>query len=198
MLREPPVLIADRPGPAPHLLIVGLGQLGEALLWRAARDWRIDHPDATAKLRVTVVDRQATTKQQWLCLRYPELSEFCDVEFVALDVRSPEFARGDFLLPGDGAKGVTVAYVCLDNDSLGLYAALQLRRYLGPAQTPIVVRTLLAQAGLAKVLGADLFGAGVIDGVLRGRPARHHLHAGVRAGRHAGGPRPRDPSGLRA
>ena len=165
MLREPPVLVADRPGPAPHLLIVGLGQLGETLVWRAARDWRIDHPDAAAKLRVTVVDRQATTKQQWLGARYPELGTYCDVAFVPLDVRTPEFARGDFLHSGDGAQGVTVAYVCLDNDSLGLYTALQLRRYLGPAQTPIVVRTLLAQAGLAKVLGAHLFGAGVIDGV---------------------------------
>jgi hypothetical protein len=148
----------------PHLLIVGLGRLGEALLVQAAARWKATGPDPGDRLRVVVVDKDASLHRQWIPLRYSDLDELAEVAFVEMDVRSPDFARGDFLAGLDLPRRVDVAYLCLDNDSLGMTAALALRECPRCAGVPIVVR-MSQQAGLATLFRPGPNGQGAIPGV---------------------------------
>ena len=142
---------SDAEGRPPRLLIVGLGRLGEKLLWRAARSWRIDRDDPAARMTITVVDIDAAAREQWLRMRYPSLDEMADLQFLPLDVHSPEFADGNFLWDSDGEVDLSAAFVCLDNDSLGMYAALALHRCLPEGRVSIVMR-LSEEAGMAALL----------------------------------------------
>lgn len=132
----------------PHLLVVGVGQIGASLVVGAARQWLALHPETAlsghAGPRITLVDRVADAKRGMLELRHPALRRFAELEAVELEVDSPEFERAEFL--GDT---VSTVYVCLDDDSTGLKAALTLVRSLrGRPDVPVVVR-MRQEAGLA-------------------------------------------------
>jgi hypothetical protein len=81
-----------------------------------------------------------------------------------MDVHSHEFARGPFLHGDDGTRDVTAVHVCLNDDALGTYAAMTLRRSLKDVTVPVVVR-MSEEAGLATLLGASADGHAVIEGV---------------------------------
>ena len=76
MLRRHPALDPTAPGDArrPHLLIVGLGRLGESLLVQAAAEWRDRRESPADKMHVTVIDRHAELKRDWIPLYYPDLA----------------------------------------------------------------------------------------------------------------------------
>jgi hypothetical protein len=142
----------------PHLLVVGLGQMGESLVVHAAQSWWAEPATGGERLRLTIVDREAEQKAESLCLRYPQLSQACELIARSMDVHSPEFQRAEFLHGAGGQCDATIAYVCLDDDSLGLSAALALRQRVREQGIPIVVR-MAHQAGLATLL-AGLDGPG--------------------------------------
>ncbi len=142
---------AVRQGKGPlRLLLVGLGQLGEALLVRAARNWQID--EGGLRRQVFVIDREADRLAESIRCLYPVVASVCDVDFHSLDVRSPQFARGDFLPAGDPDQPrVDVALVCLSNEDLALLAAVRLSELLGNQNVPIVLR-LSSSTGLPALL----------------------------------------------
>jgi siroheme synthase (precorrin-2 oxidase/ferrochelatase) len=133
----------------PHLVVVGFGEMGRALVVEAARRWRF-HLLTDEPLRVTVVEQDATRHLELLEVRYPRLASTCELVPFDLDVTSPEFLRGDFLAKANGGAAVTTAYVSLDTDTRGLSAAIALRRHLR-SEAPIVVRTT-AKAGPADIV----------------------------------------------
>jgi hypothetical protein len=148
-------------GGTPHLLVVGLGEMGANAIVHAALRWRVI-PDVKP-LPITVVDLHAGERIAVLTRRYPRLAEVCDLAVVDMDVRSPDFEGGDFLkersflrsFSSDGSRGpVTMAYVCLDEDGRGLTTALALRRLPALRDVPIVVRLTLL-AGVSKLLERD-------------------------------------------
>lgn len=138
-----------RPLPAPHLALVGLGHMGESLLVQAARGWRDAGADGV--FHVTVIDRVATAKVASLCHCYPRLAQACRLTALDMDVASPEFHRGDFL---PVRNGTTVVFICLDNDALGLAAALAIQPRTRSLGIPVVVR-MTGDAGLATLLRGD-------------------------------------------
>ncbi|MBC7248057.1 MAG: NAD-binding protein [Actinobacteria bacterium] len=141
----------------PHLLVVGLGNLGESLVLHAARTWHPHYRSSGRRLLVSVVDRVAEEKVESLCLRHPQLRKTCLFRALQMEVESSAFRRADFLFD-PGGDGVTSVYVCLDNDSRGLYAALTLVRCLGNGEIPVVVR-MAHRAGLATLVeggGGDM------------------------------------------
>jgi voltage-gated potassium channel Kch len=147
----------------PHLLVVGLGQLGQSLVVHAARGWHARRGAARERLRVTIVDREANRKVESLGLRYPQLGKVCELAACSMDVRWPEFQRAEFLFGRRGRCDVTTVYICLDDDALGLSAALTLRQHVRGERVPIVVRTE-QDAGLATLLrGMDGSGDGFED-----------------------------------
>ena len=74
---------------------------------------------------------------------------------VKLDIDAPQFYQANFLRDGHGRGFVTMVYVCLDDDSRSLSAALALFQRLRHENVPVVVQ-MANDEGLATLLqGAD-------------------------------------------
>ena len=163
MLREhSPFPAPGSAAPAPHLLVVGLGRLGQSLIVEAAYNWKMRRGKTFAddKLFITVADRDAKRKTGCIKARHPVVDELCEIIPREVEFESEEYENGDFLRASPSGKGrpdVTQVYVCLANDSHSLATALivrrQLAKHLGPGadRVPIVVRTLY-ETGVAKLL----------------------------------------------
>jgi len=156
-----PTLLADYPafddqgntplGP-PHIVVVGLGEMGTRLIVHAARRWRSIPDTRGKKLRVTAVDLEADARVTLLNERLPRLAGVCELRPCRMDLDSAEFERADFLFGRRGRSDVTGVYVCVGDDAIGLSAALHLRHRLGDRNVPIVVRTT-QEGGVAALLG---------------------------------------------
>jgi hypothetical protein len=154
MLREPVPFDAEvPPGQPARIVIVGLGRLGEAVLVRAARDWRIDHGPAAEKLRAVVVDENAAEKASRVLARHPFVAQHCDVEPTRADVRAAAFTAGGLLGGPDECGVVHAVLVCLGDESNAALAALAARKSLADSDVPIVVR-MAQRRGLASLLDA--------------------------------------------
>jgi hypothetical protein len=168
MLSRYPVLEPGGPGGIrrPHLLIVGLGRLGESLLVQAAAQWRSRRQKPADRLHATVIDRHVEQRRDWMLMCYPELAEACDINYVQMDIHFPRFPDRILVDGREGGRPVTAAFVCVDSDSLALFAALTLHDCLkGQHQNvPIVVR-MTEQAGLAALLGSGVEDQCLIEGV---------------------------------
>ena len=173
LLREFPPFDGMRglPSCPPHLLVIGLGGMGESLVVQAARRWWDQHPPANQRLRITVVDREADWKAESLRVRYPQLPKVCDLIPCQMDVHSPAFERAEFLYDADGRCDVEMVYICLDNDSLGLHTGLTLQHRMTEHRIPIVVRmcedaglaTLLPGRRAGKIAHENLYAFGLLD-----------------------------------
>jgi hypothetical protein len=148
------------PGRPPHLVVVGVGRLGESLVIRATHQWKAQgYPKTNQRLRLTLIDQVADQKTASLLLRYQHLDTFCDLVAFPMDITSPTFERAAFLGDETGACPVSRVYICLDHDGLGLSAALALHHRLREHTCPIVVR-MTHEAGLATLLPTNRSGKG--------------------------------------
>jgi len=134
-----------------HLVIIGLGKLGQSLTMQAALQWREMHQEKEKPLRLTLIDLDAETRFETLKIRYPDMVKACTIEPLPMNVDSPEFMRGDFLFDPNGKCGVDGIYICLDNDTLGLHCALNLNRVVMRFDVPIIIR-MAEEAGLALLM----------------------------------------------
>ena len=135
----------------PHILIVGVGRMGESLVAHAARGWRAYRSRPEDRMQITLVDRDAIKKNEYLQFQYPMLSESCDIRALEMDVKEPNFYKGEFLFSCEGCSEVTAIYVCLDNDTRAMAASLALLRRTRNMRIPIVVR-MGREEGLAQLL----------------------------------------------
>ncbi len=135
----------------PHLVVVGMGHMGESLVVNAARNWWDRDRKSGERLRITLIDKEAKKEKESLCLRYPQLERVCDLVPVEVDIQTPEFERAEFLFDDHGRCDVTMVYVCLDDDSNALGAALMIRQRIRTLEVPIVIR-MTHNAGLATLL----------------------------------------------
>jgi hypothetical protein len=129
-------------GKATHLLVVGLGRMGENLVVHAASDWCDQTPLPGQRLRITVIDREALNSVESLCIRCPQVATACEILPLEMDVHSPEFERAAFLLDEQRNACIDRSYICLDDDSLGQASA---------AELPITIR-MAEDNGLARPL----------------------------------------------
>lgn len=117
---------------APHIMVIGLGRLGENLVIQAAREWHgrlASRPAGSGdRLRVTVIDLEADARCLALSRRYPKLAQACDLAPRAMDVRGPEFLEEGLLLAGPGYKAPATVFICLSDGFLGLRTALDISR----------------------------------------------------------------------
>ncbi len=159
MLKRHPIPAASRLSSEepPHILLVGLGRMGWSFLAHAARQWWSAHKGDGGRLRVTVVDRLVEEKTESVQLRYPRLAQACELRGVRADVGSPGFDRGEFAFDDEGKCVIDAAYVCLDDNALGLTTALKLLNLTRAHRVPIVVR-LSEDAGLAELLKSNVDG----------------------------------------
>ena len=134
-----------------HLVLIGLGKLGQSLVIQAASQWQEQRVNEDQRLRFMIIDLDAKQKKETLCVRYPHLEEVCELEPLQMDVRSADFQRGGFLYDEGGNCDVDSVYVCMDNDSLGLYTGLTLYQKIRDHNIPVIVR-MVEDAGLALLL----------------------------------------------
>jgi hypothetical protein len=146
----------------PHIVIVGVGRMGESLVVNVARNWRDNDNTSGERLCITLVDREANKKRESLFLRYPQLERVCELIPEQMVVNSPEFERAEFLFDGQGCCNVTMVYICLDDDSSALSAALTLRQRVRDLEIPIVLR-MTHDAGLANLLRGEKDKRGSFD-----------------------------------
>ena len=151
---------------APHLLVVGLGHLGESLVVNAGRLWQDRQPAPGQQLRITAVDHKAQWEIESLYVRYPQLADYCRLIPLQMDIHSPEFQRAKFLFNEYGQCDVDIIYICLDDDSKGLRTALTLLRQMQANPVPVIIR-MAEHTGLASLLRNEQ----------RNRTAFRHLHA---------------------
>lgn len=126
--------------PFHHLLIVGVGHMGESLIVHAAKKWMSLSNKTEEKLVITIIDQQANKKKDLLYLRYPGLEKVCRIIAQEMDINSGDFENGHFLFNDSGDCSLDIIYVCLDNNSFALATALALHHKLIKYNTPIVVR----------------------------------------------------------
>ncbi len=134
-----------------HLVLIGMGKLGQSLVIQAASQWREQRVNADQRLRFTIIDLDAKQKKETLYVRYPNLEEVSELEPLQMDVRSADFQRGGFLYDEGGNCDVDIVYVCMDNDSLGLHTGLTLYQKIRDHNIPVIVR-MVEDAGLALLL----------------------------------------------
>jgi len=136
----------------PHLVILGLGQLGRSLVVAAAQAWAMN--GNPKPLRVSLVDRVATGRWEALRLQHPALPEACTATTVDLDLEAPRpgaVEQFESLL----ADTPTWVAVLFEDEAVALSAALLARQTMGDATVPIIVRTPTT-TGIGELLsGAD-------------------------------------------
>ncbi len=151
---------ASAPG---GLVIVGVGRLGESLLVNAARQWQANGGE---RLHVTLIDQHAQEIAATLLVRYPGLKKRCELVALNMDVHSASFQQADFLSHAGPDGRPARVFVCLDDDSLSLSAALALVGR-GRDHNPTIVVRMAQDAGLA-VLLRDVDSGGGSFRLLRG------------------------------
>lgn len=119
-----------------HLVLIGFGQMGEAVGLQAAR---IGHYANGKPLHITVIDRAAEARKKRFLARYPQFERICQIDFVTGDADETRIL--DSLLEWvSDADSVTTVMVCFDGDRRGLFCALSIHAHLKGRPAPICVR----------------------------------------------------------
>ena len=149
LLTEFPPFAGER---EPHLVILGLGQLGRSLVVAAAQTWAVN--GNPKPLRVSLVDRVATGRWEALRLQHPALPDACTATTLDLDFEAPRpgaVEQFESLL----ADSPTWVAVLFEDEATALSAALLARQTMGDGTVPVIVRTPTA-TGIGELLsGAD-------------------------------------------
>jgi hypothetical protein len=156
LLYDYPPFKGDGQASNPHIVIVGIGRMGESLVLNAARSWRYSDNTAGGRLRITLIDKKAQSKMGLLYLRYPQLEKICEILPVEIDINSPEFERGGFLFDQNGHCDVDIIYICLGAETTALTAGLNLRECMKAFKIPVIVRMNLT-SGLSTLLRGNQY-----------------------------------------
>ena len=146
-----------------HLLIVGVGNMGESLVVQTAKRWMNLPEKVDEKIKITIIDKIAERKKNFIYHRYPNLEKVCQIIPLEMDIESTNFEDGHFLFTDNGECKLDIIYVCIDNNSFALSSALTLYHKLRKHNIPIVVR-MSRDTGLTKLLKADSYRLGMIKG----------------------------------
>lgn len=130
-----------------HLVVLGFGQMGESVVLQTAK---IGHFANFKKAHITIVDREATKKENLFFHRYPNFKRICETTFIEEDLEDPDFIK-KISHWDDDKNFLTTAVVCLDADSRSLSCALNLVSKPGRCRFPILVR-MAREAGLAALI----------------------------------------------
>ena len=120
--------IGESEYPQPHVVIIGLGQMGSSLVANLVRRWENLQSGDGRKLGITVIDIEAEKKTRLLLSRYPELAAWSRIIPRQMDIKSAEFENADFLQPGKEWNKALAVFICLDEDAQSFSAALTLHQ----------------------------------------------------------------------
>lgn len=144
-----------------HLVCVGFGKMGEAVVLEAARNFC---GDGKPQLHVTVIDLDAERKERIFRGRYPGWGAGCTVSFIQGHAADAEILERIAAIAGD-ERFPTTLLVTMNDDSSNMLYALQVRERVGCGHLPIFVRMVDVNGltSLIKAAGHDKGGcAGII------------------------------------
>ncbi len=126
-----------------HILIVGMGKMGESLLIQLAKRWReLYGQNPEKRLIVSVLDKQATQKTASLELRYRNISDCCRITGFSMDLSvDPCFYEASYLKDLRTQRTVDAIFVCTPDESLNFSVGLYLNGKLR-GEVPIIIRTV--------------------------------------------------------
>jgi len=150
---NPPWNISPQQGPT-HILIVGLGKMGQRMVVEAARQWRVRKGDTQEKIHISVLDLEANQKADALNHQYPRLGDICVLEALEMDIRSPAFERVSAGFMKDNQPELNAIYICLDDETFSLQTGLRLNHQLRDRRIPIILR-MAESGGLASLLAEE-------------------------------------------
>lgn len=140
MLAETAIPEMAAEGKTYHIIVIGGGRMGKSLILHAIRLWHDRWPGgAPGPCRVTLVDGNASAAAAVVEAMMPSATGWAVIDPFDMKVGSAAFLKGDFL-SGDNRLPDAV-FVCLDDETLGLSATVQVREHLASPQVPLVVRT---------------------------------------------------------
>jgi len=142
------------------VVLIGAGRLGDSIVTRIARTWYQSHKLNKTRLKIVFLDLHAQQIRDSLLIQYPKLSQACDLVALPLDVTSATFKNGEFLAGSLMEQGF-IAYICLDDDTLGLYAALTLHHHTAGKNVRFIVR-MDHNSSVAKLIADEQVGLGSI------------------------------------
>lgn len=154
MLQESPPWMREPTNQQPHILVVGLGKMGQRLVVEAARGWRIHNPDPKRKIHISIIDLNAEQILESLQIQTPQLEELCEFNAVNMNILSGDFERIGSLFNQDNTFPLDFVYVCLDDEGFSLQTGLKLNHQLRNYQIPIILR-MIESGGLGLLLGED-------------------------------------------
>lgn len=174
---RPPFPRASGPdGPRrPHVLVVGLEGLGDALVLNIARRWQNSQPREGEQLRLSILVADAEQARARLEARYPELGRICDLRAISAPV-GVELQRGALDVDQSDGHHVGAVYISLSGEAKALEVALALRARPELQAVPFAVAVNTAGTGLATMLHDDpetthgVYGFGVLERALRVEP----------------------------
>ncbi|MCF7859114.1 MAG: hypothetical protein K9N07_07310 [Candidatus Cloacimonetes bacterium] len=121
-----------------HLVIIGFGQMGQALAAQAAR---ICHYANGQKTKITVIDDRDSVKKMQIFSSHCFLNRIPDVEFELLNQSAEETATRDFLINLiQDEKQITTIVVCISDPDESISVALSLPQQVQDADIPILIR----------------------------------------------------------
>lgn len=148
-------LTSSHPDIGPHIVVIGLGQLGRSLVVRAGQMWAETDSAKDRPLRCTLVDRSASGRFGALALEHPAIVGRIVVDTIDLDLSEPSAdALARFRAMLDEAPDAV--FVAFDSDEASLSAAL-LARHGVPPTTKVVARTG-GSNGLGLLMADESFG----------------------------------------
>lgn len=124
--------------PQPHVLIVGFGRYGQAVLEKVLLTGTLSDRSQVKgykRLRVTIVDQDSRRCREDVEARYPRIDKLCRITYAQADIRNIQFGK---ILPALPVP--TYAVICFSDQTLCVGAMEKLRAYLN-------VRELQAASG---------------------------------------------------
>ena len=148
--------VADTQDPPQPVVLIGAGRLADSIATRIARTWYLGHTADKPRLKIVLLDVNADRIRDSMLIQYPKMSAVCDLVTIPLDVQSAEFKSGEFLKHPVFDSGF-ISYICLDDDSVGLYAALTLHHYTAGKKVSFIVR-MDHNSSVAKLIADEQVG----------------------------------------
>lgn len=144
-----------------HLVCVGFGKTGEAVVLEAARTVCAG---GGRQLHVTVIDLDAERKAQIFRGRYPGWGAGCTLAFVQGNAADADILERVAGIAGDH-RSLATLLVTMKDDSSNLLYALQVREAVSASQLPIFVR-MVDVSGLTSLIDVAGHDQGACAGIV--------------------------------
>jgi hypothetical protein len=137
--------------PAPHVLLVGVDGVGEALVLRIARRFLAQRTQSDQKLPVTILSPAAEAECAWLLARYPAMARVCNLRSCTNSLQDGDIDAGVAAASAMSGPPQSI-YVCLSDESEAISTGLALAKLPALNAVSPIVTLQDSDSGMANAL----------------------------------------------